>query len=92
MGILDIVKKYAGKYLPKVGAYLGDFLGKQLKEKGFDFVGDALKSISKSKNVDELKERGRHIITEGAGHAKDKAMEKLNPFLRSIEQRVHDRV
>jgi hypothetical protein len=88
MGILDLVKKYAGKYLPKLLSMGGEFVGKKMKEKGFDFLSDALQSISKSKNTDELKERGRHIVTEGVGHVKDKVMERVNPFLRSVHDRV----
>jgi hypothetical protein len=86
MGILDIIKKYAGKYLPKLLEKGGEFLGKKLKEKGYDFLSNTLKDISKSRNLDDLKERGKHIATEQAGHIigpmRDKVMERVNPFLR----------
>jgi hypothetical protein len=87
MGILQTLlnfgKKHIGKFIPKIGEYIGDFLGKKLKEKGLetlsDVVSDSVKRIGRSRNMDELRNTGKHIVSENVG----RGLERVNPFLRS---------
>ncbi len=80
MGIFNIVKKFAGKYLPKVASYFGDWIGKKLKDKGLDMLGEGVEKLSRARNVEDIKETGKHIVAENVG----RGVEKLNPLLKKL--------
>lgn len=88
MTILKDTIKWIGKAIPKFLPQIGQWLGGKIRDKGFtgaSEIAGILEDVSKSTNLEDLKRRGKHIITEQA----KSGITKLTPIVqREIEKRT----